>query len=236
MNKIYICTHTDFDCPVSNKVYEIADIRDIKKVPHNLRSSFYSELLTHKRIANRRRRKDDVIGFCGYRRYFDFLDNVPDLAKVIAEHGCITTLPLVFDGSLRTQYESCLNVEDLDIITGIIYNKYPDFSPHWEKSINGNKLHAGNLYIMPASKLKEMINLVFDVLDDFVNIVGEDIDARIKQNEGKYMFLPASARHEYQYRMGGHLGERITSAWIDWKFPDALNVDIVPIETARVNP
>lgn len=234
MNKIFICTHTDFKCPVKNEVYEIIDIRKAKKVPHGLRSSFYSELLSHKKVASRRRRIGDIVGFCGYRRYFDFLDDVPDLDQIIAERGCITTLPLVFPGgNLRTQYASCLNVEDLDIVTGIIYNKYPDFYPAWDRCIKGNKLHAGNLYIMLASKQKEMINLVFDVLDDFVNIVGEDIDARINQNKEKYMFLPESARHEYQYRMGGHLGERITSAWIDWQFPNALNVDIAPIETAE---
>lgn len=221
MNKIYICTHKDFDCPVSNEVYEVVNVHDMRMPKNGLRDSFYSEILTHKRMAERRRRKDDIIGFCGYRNYFDFMDNVPDLNEIIEKHGCITTEPVVFPGgNLRTQYASCLNVEDLDIVTGIIYSHFPDFFPAWDRAKRGSSLHIGNLYIMKASDAKKMMQTVWGVLEHFVDIVG-DVDERIRNNPKKYMHLPESAMHEYQYRMGGHLGERMTSAWIDWYFPDA---------------
>lgn len=232
MKKIYICTHTDFDCPVKNKIYEVADVRGNDMADNGLRGSFYSELLTHKRIADRRHRKGDIIGFCGYRKYFGFMDDIPDLKSIIKERGCVTISPIVFPFSLREQYASCLNVEDLDIVTGIIDEHHKDFAPAWKRAINGSSLHAGNLYIMGAAEQKEMLTLVWDILDKYISIVG-DIDDRIKSNPQKYMHLAASAKHEYQYRIGGHIGERIVSAWIDWKFPNAMCVEMVATSDAK---
>lgn len=226
--KIYITTHTDFESPVKNKAYQILDMRKNGDfAPNGLRGSFYSELLGYKRIVDRKI-LPKVIGFCGYRKYFSFMDDVPDLEALVAEYGCITTKPLLFTGgSVRTQYQSCLNVEDLDIVTRIIDEHMPDFASSFHRALEGNSLHACNMFIMSSSDAREMINTVWSILDYFLEEVGLDIDKRIRDKAAQYMHLPDSAVHEYQYRMGGHLAERIISAWIDWKFPDALQFDMV---------
>lgn len=52
--KIYICTHTGFECPVSAPVYEVIDARDIcgDVLPGSgLPGAYYSELATYRHMA-----------------------------------------------------------------------------------------------------------------------------------------------------------------------------------------
>lgn len=94
--RIYICTHTDFDCPVSNPVYEIADSRQFfsdDKADNGIDALFYSELLTYHHLAKQPDKLPDIVGFCGYRKYFSFLDDVPDLEALVRKHGRIATTP-----------------------------------------------------------------------------------------------------------------------------------------------
>ena len=53
------------------------------------------------------------IGFCHYRRFFEFLDNVPDLNEMDVD----VVLPqhFEFEQSVYDQYANCANKEDLDL-------------------------------------------------------------------------------------------------------------------------
>jgi hypothetical protein len=52
-----------------------------------------------------------------------------------------------------------------------------------------------------------------------------DIEARIKANPDAYHIDELG--YDYAYRIGGQLGERIISAWIDWQFPKAIQYNII---------
>ena len=69
-----------------------------------------------------------------------------------------------------------------------------------------------------------MMKLVGSILDEFVKRAG-DIDARIEADPDGYHLTRVG--HDYAYRIGGQLGERLISAWIDWQLPDAKKVPIV---------
>ena len=89
--KIYVCTHTDFDCPVVSPLYEVVDARNINNDNYNgLHGSFYSELMTYKWLADNKE-LPHYVGFCHYRKYFSFMDSAPDIPDVIKKFGCITT-------------------------------------------------------------------------------------------------------------------------------------------------
>ena len=229
MSKIYICTHKDFDCPVSNPVYQVVDVRKTGDVASNgLRGAFYSELLTYKRIANRRR-NHAIVGFCGYRKYFEFMDDVPNLDMIINDYGCIVTKKEIFNVCIREQYEKCLNVEDLDIITDIINKDYPEFSKAFNAMLRGNAMYTCNMFIMKIRDFKEMMAVVWDILDKYLNVVGLDIEKRIRDNRNKYIHKYSINDESYHYRLGGHLGERIISAWLMWKFPNAKTYNMVMV-------
>lgn len=209
--KIYICTHTDFEKPVSNPVYEVLDSRRLFPgdiAPNGLKASFYCELLSYKYIADHTI-LPKYIGFCGYRKYFSFFDDIPP----IGDYDVITTTPRIFNTDVRGQYARSHNVEDLDIASGIIKELYPSFYPHFEAHMKERELHLSNVFIMRRGDFLSLIDMIFAVLDRYLEIVG-NVSVRLQNHAEDYLHRGIGNSLKYQYRIGGYLGERITSAYI----------------------
>ena len=217
--RIYISTHTDFTPAVTNSVYEVVDIRKSKKTTKAPRP-FYSELLHMKRVSERRA-LPEYIGFCQYRKYFDFMDVVPDLAATIEKHGAITTTPLDMQTTMRDQFASWGNVADIDLVTDIISTKHPDFAEAWQNALESHYLHLGTMYIVKRDDFKELVALMWAVVNEFLNRVGGDIEKHIAE-------CPMELLDPDDYiRVGGSIAERIASAWMDWKYPQAAQYDLI---------
>ena len=222
--KIIVCQHADFEPVVTNKVYETVDIRKHgNKDENGVMGSFYSELL-HMHIVSKRKKLPKYIGQCQYRRYFDFMDNVPDIAPIIEEYGAITTQPEDFGMTMKQQYATWGNPEDLDIVTAIISEKYPDFAEAWAKALGSHKMHLGSLSIQRTEDWQQMVQMAWDVCQEYLKRIGGDIDKRVAANPEAYHL--DTFNKEYARRVGGQFMERINSAWIDWKFPRALCVNL----------
>jgi hypothetical protein len=222
--KIFICAHTDFEPVVKNEVYETIDSRKLKgcKVP----DLYYSELWNMKKVSERKQ-LPKYIGFCHYRRYFGFMDNVPDIGKTIESHGAITTKKADLGMTMRRQYSTWGNPEDLDICTQIIAEKYPDFAPAWNRALDSSKMHLATMSIMRTEEWKEMLNVMWDVAQEYLKRIGGDIVKRVKENPQKYHIGQMEfTTFTHELRVGGQFAERINSAWIDWKFPNAYEVPL----------
>ena len=220
--KIFICSHTDFEPVVSNPVYEVLDSRKIRGslVP----DLYYSELWQMANVS-KRKKLPKYIGFCHYRRYFGFMDDVPNIADIVDRHGAIVTEASDLGMSMREQYATWGNPEDLDISTQIINEKYPDFAQAWNESLSRRKMHLGTLSIMKTSDWKEMLDVMWDVANELLNRIGGDIVKRVQDNPEAYHIEQFGLTHEI--RVGGQMAERINSAWIDWKFPYAAKYPLV---------
>lgn len=233
--KIYICAHADFEPVVSNPVYEVVDARDGGDTCNGLPGSFYSELLHMKRVCDRKK-LPKIIGFCGYRKYFSWMNDVPELAPIIKKHGAVVSRYYQRLGSsVREQYRTGVgNVEDLDIVTGIIDRDYPDFAKGWHRNLDRHYLHPASLCILPQKEMKEMVNTIWDIVEKYVNETGIDIDSRISENPDKYHMNENTwhATLAFQRRIGGQMCERIVSAWIDWKYPNQKEVPMITTQAA----
>ena len=226
--KIFICSHTDFVPVVKNEVYEIIDSRKLKgcEVP----DLYYSELWQMKKVSERKQ-LPKYIGFCHYRRYFGFMDNVPEIGKTIEAHGAITTKAADLGMSMRKQYATWGNPEDLDICTQIISEKYPDFAPAWNRSLDSRKMHLATMSIMRTEDWKEMMAVMWDVAQEYLKRIGGDIVKRVEENPKAYHIGEMEfTTFTHELRVGGQFAERINSAWIDWKFPRACEV---PLKVTR---
>lgn len=216
--KIYICTHTDFKQDVTNPTYEVVDIRKSKKAVKAPRA-FYSELLHMKRVSERKT-LPEYVGFCQYRKYFDFMDVVPDIAATIKQHGAITSIPLDMGATMREQFASWGYVADLDLVTDIINAKHPDFAEAWQKALESHTLHLGTMYIVKRDDFKELVALMWAVVDEYLKRIGGDIKKHIAE-------CPAELLDPGDYiRVGGSIAERIASAWTDWKHPNAAQYNL----------
>ena len=137
--KIYICTHTDFDCPVTNPIYEILDSR--KLFPGDIHSNglmnlFYSEIASYIYMAHQPN-LPQYIGFCQYRKYLSFMDEIVDIPTIIQEHGCIAADLQTRPRSIYKQYAKSFCFADMDITMGIIASLYPDFYKAFKASLEG---------------------------------------------------------------------------------------------------
>lgn len=222
---IFIGTQKTFEPKVTDKRYKIIvgnhEIENNSKLEliqckheSELDDTFYSELYMLDYVSKNIKLKK-YTGFCHNRRYFGFLDDIPNLDEIFSEYDCITTKPIIFEKSIKEQYGAGHNIEDLYIIGGIIADKYPEYANMWHTFINGNIFIPYNMFIIKSEDFKEYIKFMFDILDEYVKIVGTDIMKRIIDNTEKYLktFYPNDTR-QYQYRIGGYLGERLTNLFI----------------------
>lgn len=255
--KLFVCTHTDFESVVMNEHYETIDSRtggdyfantddaansdsaDTKtkgrgrgrkkkadsgaQVP----GPFYSELLHMKRISEQKN-LPKYIGFVQYRKYFSFFDDLPDIPAIIEKHGMITPKPVDLKMPMRDQWGTWGNVEDLDIATDIVNEKYPELAKVWNANLQKKSMHPGSLHIMATDDWREMVAVAWDVANEYLKRIGGDIDKRIETNPEKYHI----GQHQYmdqpnERRVGGNICERIVSAWADWKHPNAAQFPLV---------
>ena len=228
---IFICTHTDFKPPLTNNVYKIVDSRLINNDSWGyLKGSFYSEIMSYFYVAERVKLKK-YVGFCHYRRYFDFMDDIPNIDELIGKYEIIAPKILTFDTTIKEQYKNAHNIEDLYIVSGIIAELYPDYINGWNNLLNGKSMFPYNMFIMKSDEFLEYIKFQQRIIYTYISIVGIDIENRIKNNKDKYLkdFSPNN-EISYQYRIGGYIAERLTSLWIMHNHSQALMLDVTITE------
>lgn len=221
--KIFICAHTDFKQQVTNSVYEVVDARTGGNELNGVHGSFYSELLQMQRVIERKK-LPSIIGFCQYRKYFHWLDNVPDLKKWVDRYGCLVSQAKDLKMSVYEHYKNVGNAEDLNIVTQIIAKNYPYFEDAWLEHLHHNLLHPCSCFVMQTKQAKMMISTIRNIVNEYLRVIGKDIDKRINSMPEKY-HLPQQSI-EYQRRVGGQVCERLISAWIDWRFPEAKEIPL----------
>lgn len=219
--RIYICTHKDFAPVVNHPIYEVLDARKWEKNEIDKQAGlFWSEIASMCQVAGH---KDlpAMVGFCQYRKYFAFKNQVP---SNLATMECVVGTRVNLGKTVREQYSTFGNPDDLDLMTSIIEKSHPEFSAAWHRALNSREFHPCSMFIMPREKFRELMKLLEMAIGHWV-ISAIDIEARIKANPDAYHIDELG--YDYAYRIGGQLGERIISAWIDWQFPKAIQYNII---------
>lgn len=239
---MFITAYKDFSTNITNKAYKVivgnhsitnkSNLRLINcKQDDILDDKFYSELYMYKYVRKKCRLKQ-YVGFCHYRKYFNFLDNIPNMDEIFNKYDCIVAKPLQWKETVKEQYAKMHNIEDLNIIEKIIDEKYPEYSHFCKVFLNGHLFIPYNMFIMKREDFKRYCDFVFGVLNEYTNIVGTDINKRIEDNKEKYLkrFYPNNTI-EYQYRIGGYLAERLTNIFLMNNFKKMKTYGIAITET-----
>lgn len=177
--KIIVATHKEYDIP--NKEYLLPVHAGAALTENNLpyqrddeglnisnKNKTYCELTAlywaYKNI------KDDYIGLCHYRRYFD-LDNVDinqyDVILPKKRHYYIET---VYD-----QFKHAHGSIGLDTAREVIKENYPDYLDSFDKQMNRKSLHIYNMFVMKYDLFIDYCNFLFDVLEKIEKQLG-DVD------------------------------------------------------------
>ena len=91
----------------------------------------------------------------------------------------------------------------------------------------------------------EMLNVMWDVAQEYLKRIGGDIVKRVEENPKAYHIGEQPFfTFTHELRVGGQFAERTNSAWMDWKFPRAYEVPLkvthekieVPFEEKKSKP
>ena len=194
------------------------DSRKINEKYHGLDDKFWSELSSFFYVSDNMELKD-YVGFCHYRRYFGFGDDIPQIDEVFKDCDVIMCKPLKFKHSVFRQYSIYHNIEDLDIVGNIVKRKAPEYYKAFESFVDGNIFFFFYMFIMKKADFIEYINFIKKIMYEYLDIIGTDIKKRIEDNKEKYLkdFSPNNTV-EYQYRIGGYLAERLTNVFVEKHF------------------
>lgn len=228
---IFIGCHKTFEPRVTNDAYKIivgnhevenkSNLELIKcgNKDDILDDKFYSEIYMLKWLVDNRPLKD-YVGFCHYRKYFEFMDDVPDMDEAFKVNDVITATPIRQPLTELVHFCLCHNYEDMGILGMVIRDKYPDYFDVYKNVMKNKIMIPYNMTIMKKDDYIEYINFIWNVLQDFVNVIGTDIEGRILNNKDKYFnkIMPNNNTLEYQYRIGGYLAERLTNVFVFKKF------------------
>lgn len=230
---IFICAYKKFDCPVKDESYKFLSLgnntelygdniyRDDTLDNVSDLNLFYSELSGYYWIYKNYDIKD-YIGFCHYRRYFTFFDNVPDMYN--EDCDIIVPSPLILSqDNMYNQYKRCHNIEDLEFVAKLMIDKY-----NVPKEVVIETLHSSqqmfcfNMFVTSKDIFKEYCELFFNICNDYLNHYNiktqNDIIAFVDQNKEKYLKSTYPGNDiKYQSRIGGFLSERIFNIFVKWK-------------------
>jgi len=239
---IFICAHKMFNKQVLNESYKILSvgknnelygdniIRDDVGITCCDLNNFYSELSGYYWIWKNYNIKD-YIGFCHYRRFFDFMDDIPNMDEIFKEYDIILPSKEHFGCSIYNQYKQSHNIDDLNEIIDIVKDK--DISV--DILLSDNRMYCFNMFIMKRELFYEYCEFIFGICQEYLqrhNIQNmEDIKKMMDENKEKYYknFYPSND-FRYQCRIGGFLAERLMNIWVRHKKLKVKEYNVITIE------
>jgi len=230
---IFICTHKDFEKIVSNDAYKVIDSRVLKKNGFEIFGLNDVELSEwyHIFYILRNAKLKDYVGICHYRRYFDFLDNIPNFDDIFKEYDVITRTPINIQISIKKQYELCHNIEDLKLLGTILKEKFIEYYDTYNKFIETNEMIPCNMIIMKRDDFIKFASFMEDVLKEIFYRIGTDLYKRVLENEDKYVKKNSpNNTHMYQIRLITFVMERLTNIYIMKNFNNPKRYDVIITE------
>ncbi len=171
----------------------------------------------------------DYIGMVHYRRYFNFLDDVPNIEKifsygikVILNEKFYLKYPPTLNGqskSNREFYKIWHNVDDFDLMGKIVKENYPQYADGWDRMAKCDYIYPSSLFIMKKDMFKEYVSYALDVMNKFNDARGchtpDEWIAYVEAHKDEYV----RPQHKYydvrmQARATGYMVERCLAAFL----------------------
>ena len=233
---IYIVTHKDFNNKLNNPYYKIiCDNKtqlqkkyQIKIIETYKNNELYSKKRGYSEGSKiyyiwKKYKKNKIVskyvGFAHYSRVFIFGNQFPNLDKIFTKYDAIIKKKSRLKFSVKTHFAKKHFQKFLDEIEEIIKEKFKEYYPQTQKTLNGNFLSFCNIFIMKKEDFIKYGKFVFGVLLEFDrrhNIKNDKDIQNLIVSEIKRTGKRANLR--YQCRLEGFLMERISSIFYYYKF------------------
>lgn len=220
---VYICTHKRFNPAIVSRCTEpllvgAADHADKADLPYtkddtgdniSYKNSSYCELTGLYWIW--KNSKDNVLGLCHYRRYFDVQDQ--EIPYLLNKYDIILPKMMTIPFSLKFDYCYHHIREDYQILEETILNLFPEYAKAYTMVLNSNKLSPYNMLIAKRNVFEEYCSWIFSVLDE--------VEKRIKISE-----------YPYQKRVFGFMAERLMQVFVEKNKLNVKRVSVIETETS----
>lgn len=171
----------------------------------------------------------DYIGMFHYRRYYNFLDDVPNIDKIFS-YGIRIILnkrfylryplgPGAEPKSNREFYKIWHNVDDFDLMGKIVKENYPQYADGWDRMSSADFIYPSSLFIMKKDMFIEYVSYALDVMNKFNDARGchtpDEWISYVEEHKSEYV----RPQHRYydvkmQARATGYLVERCLAAFL----------------------
>lgn len=177
--------------------------------------------------------KEDYIGFCHYRRYFnyanldpnitlDVLDSVSskiteNIESVVEKFDIVVPSPMKFDYSIQQQYEINHRKSDWLTMMEIIKSRYPSYANRLDYVIqNQNYMYPYNMFIAKYDVFDTYMKFLFDLLLEFESkiVIPED---------------------NYQRRVFAFMAERMLTIFLDMCNQTTRKLKVACLKTLFIN-
>ena len=176
---IFIAAHKDYDkfpnCPIytivhSGELKNQYPIRVVNEYDHlvNLRQwrNSYAEL-TRLYHVWRCEKLPKYVGFCQYKRYFNFYDEGVDPEELFKDADVILPSKISLGGNLKSNFKSCHGKKDMDLIMEVIKESYPSYVNDAEAVYRQRNIYAHNMFIMKKDDFMRYCLFMFGVFSKF---------------------------------------------------------------------
>ena len=223
---IFIIAHKDFHNYRYNPVYKII-VNDPSKLhnKYDLEVLFcdensklkdldgaYGEMSKFYQVYNlykSGKMSSKYVGFNHYRRYFSFLDNIPDLDEIFKENDVILgDIYLMTRRTLRENYCKYHLCQNYDEMIEIIKDIKPEYYKDAIEVSNSYILFTCNTFIMKKEDFFKYCEFMFDILFEFDKRHNFKTEKDMEVYMSKYFQGNESL---FQVRAQGFLSERIST-------------------------
>lgn len=241
---IFIMTHKDFYNTRNNQIYKIVvDDETQLKNKYNLQVIYADKgKLYQKRKSYAEMSKlyyiyelykngtlsSKYIGLNHYRRYFNFLDNIPDLDKLFENNDIILSNKINFRINLKKQYCSCTFCNPLEEVIKIIKEKKHEYYQTAIESLNAKDGYFKNMFIMKKLDFFKYCEFIYDILFEFDRRHNFTSDEDIINYLGNYYPKNLISHH---LRIQGFLSERLSSIFFKHNFKRIKTFPIAKLNT-----
>ena len=233
-------THKDFYNTRNNQIYKIvADDETQLKNKYNLQVIYadkgklypkhnsYAEMSKLYYIYELYRNgtlSSKYIGLNHYRRYFNFLDKIPDLDKIFENYDVILNNKMNFNTNVKRQYCACTFCKPLEEVIKIIKEKKPEYYQTTIESLNAKDGYFYNIFIMKKGDFFKYCEFIYDILFELDRRHNFTSDKDITNYLENY--YPKNLINHH-IRIQGFLSERLSSIFFKHNFKRIKTFPIV---------
>ena len=168
------------------------------------------------------------IGLNHYRRYFNFLDNIPDLDKIFEKYDVILNNKKHFNKNVKRQYCSCTFCKPLEEVIKIIKEKKPEYYQDAIESLNAKEGYFCNIFIMKKGDFFKYCEFIYDILFELDRRHNFTSDKDIINYLKNYYPNNLINRH---IRIQGFLSERLSTIFFKHNFKRIKTFPILMLKT-----